>query len=95
MPENAMQFHLPTGPRGVPDPTLIDFLKQNRAGPVRISAAGVRRLDARMLQVLLSAAASWRERGLDFALCDVPAPVEQTLGQLGVTPGLLCREMAE
>ncbi|MCA3453486.1 MAG: hypothetical protein INF45_04110, partial [Rhodobacter sp.] len=49
----------------------------------------------RLLQLILSAARSWRERGLDLTLCDIPGPVSQTLGQLGVSPEMLRQEAAQ
>ena len=95
MPETDKLFHLPDRTRGAPDCGLQDFLRQNRAAPVRISARDVTRLDARLLQLILSAARSWRERGLALTLCDVPGPVSHTLGQLGVSPEMLRQEAAQ
>ena len=95
MPESGKLFHLPDRTRGAPDAGLQDFLRQNRGAPVRISARQVTRLDVRLLQVMLSAARSWQERGLDLCLCDIPGPVARTLGQLGVTPLMLRQEGAE
>jgi anti-anti-sigma regulatory factor len=95
MPETGKLFHLPDRTRGAPDAGLQDFLRQNRDASVRVSAATVTRLDARLLQLLLSAARSWQERGLEICLCDIPAPVARTLGQLGVTPAMLRQEAAE
>ena len=95
MPETNKLFHLPDRTRGAPESGLQDFLRQNRADPVRISARDVTRLDVRLLQLILSAARSWRERGLDLTLCDIPGPVSQTLGQLGVSPEMLRQEAAQ
>jgi anti-anti-sigma regulatory factor len=95
MPETGMLFHLPDRTRGAPDTGLLDFLRQNRAQGVRISARDVTRLDVRLLQLMVSAAQSWRARGLDLCLCDIPEPVARTLGQLGVTPGMLRQEGVE
>jgi anti-anti-sigma regulatory factor len=95
MPETGKLFHLPDRTRGAPDTGLQDFLRQNRADPVRISARGITRLDARLLQLILSAARSWRERGLELTLCDIPGPVSQTLNQLGVSPEMLRQEGAQ
>ena len=95
MPESGKLFHLPDRTRGAPDAGLQDFLRQNRDASVRISAARVTRLDVRFLQLILSAARSWQERGLELCLCEIPAPVARTLGQLGVTPLMLRQEEAE
>jgi anti-anti-sigma regulatory factor len=95
MPETGKLFHLPDRTRGAPDAGLQDFLRQNRDACVRLSAANVTRLDARLLQLMLSAARSWQERGLELCLCDIPVPVARTLGQLGVTPAMLRQEGAE
>ena len=95
MPETGKLFHLPDRTRGAPDTGLQDFLRQNRADPVRISARDITRLDARLLQLILSAARSWRERGLELTLCEIPGPVSQTLNQLGVSPEMLRQEGAE
>jgi anti-anti-sigma regulatory factor len=95
MPETGKLFHLPDRTRGAPDAGLQDFLRQNRAAPVRISAKNVTRLDVRLLQLMLSAARSWREQGLDLCLCDIPGPVARTLEQLGVAPEMLRQEGAQ
>jgi anti-anti-sigma regulatory factor len=95
MPETGKLFHLPDRTRGAPDAGLQDFLRQNRDASVRLSAANVTRLDVRLLQLMLSAARSWQERGLEICLCDIPVPVARTLGQLGVTPAMLRQEAAE
>ena len=95
MPESGKLFHLPDRTRGAPDAGLQDFLRQNRDACVRLSAANVIRMDARLLQLMLSAARSWQERGLELCLCDIPVPVARTLGQLGVTPAMLRQEGAE
>ena len=95
MPETGKLFHLPDRTRGAPDSGLQDFLRQNRNASVRISAGSVTRVDVRLLQLILSAAQSWRARGLDLCLCDIPVPVARTLGQLGVAPELLRQEGAE
>ena len=94
MPVDGKLFHLPDRTRGEPDAGLLEFLKQNRDVPVRVSAAAVQRLDMRLLQLLLSAAKSWAARDLDFTLCDVSGPLGQTLDQLGVQPGMLRRDGA-
>jgi anti-anti-sigma regulatory factor len=95
MPDTGKLFHLPNRTRGAQDAGLQDFLRQNRDASVRISARSVTRLDVRLLQLMLSAARSWQERGLDLCLCDIPEPVARTLGQLGVAPGMLRQEGAE
>jgi anti-anti-sigma regulatory factor len=95
MPETGKLFHLPDRTRGAPDAGLQDFLRQNRDAPVRISAGNVTRLDVRLVQLMLSAARSWQERGLDLCLCDIPGPVARTLEQLGVSSGMLRQEGAE
>ena len=95
MPETGKLFHLPDRTRGAPDAGLQDFLRQNRDASLRISAATVTRLDVRLLQLMLSAARSWQERGLEICLCDIPAPVARMLGQLGVTPAMLRQEGAQ
>lgn len=95
MPETGKLFHLPDRTRGAPDAGLPEFLRQNRTAPVRISARDVTRLDVRLLQLMLSAARSWRGRGLDFSLCDIPAPVGRTLAQLGVSTDMLRQEGVE
>ena len=95
MPETGKLFHLPDRTRGAPDAGLQDFLRQNRDASVRISARQVTRLDVRLLQLILAAAQSWQERGLDLCLCDIPESVSRTLGQLGVTPQILRQEGAE
>ena len=94
MPVEGKLFHLPDRTNGAPDAGLLEFLRSNSGLPVRISARDVRRLDTRLLQLLLSAARAWQDRQLDFRLCDVPDALEHTLGQLGVQPGMLHRDGA-
>jgi hypothetical protein len=95
MPETGKLFLLPDRTRGAPDAGLQDFLRQNRDASIRISAGSVTRLDVRLLQLILSAAQSWQERGLDLCLCDIPEPVARTLRQLGVAPEMLRQEGVE
>jgi anti-anti-sigma regulatory factor len=95
MPETGKLFHLPDRTRGAPDAGLQDFLRENRNASVRISAGSITRVDVRLLQLILSAARSWQARGLDLCLCDIPAPVTRTLGQLGVAPEMLRQEGAQ
>jgi anti-anti-sigma regulatory factor len=96
MTDEGKLFHLPDRMRGAPvEAGLVAFLKENRMQPVLVCAARVQRLDARLLQVLLAAAADWHARGMAFRVTQVPVPVAQVLGQLGVTPALLAWEGAE
>ena len=82
-------YTLPDRIRLDEDAALLSFLRENRAGPVRLAAGKLRTLDARTLQVLLSAARSWRAAGLPLLLDDVHVAVEQSLRMLGVGPEML------
>jgi len=68
---------------------LHAFLLEHQSMPVRLSAAGLRRVDTLLVQYLVCVARDWTARGLDFALTDVAAPQADTLKQIGVTADLL------
>lgn len=52
--------------------------------PVRINASQVERVGTQCVQLLLSAATSWREQGRDFAITDRSDAFESALDQLGI-----------
>ena len=87
-------FDLPEGFRPSPGDPLQEFLIINRAQPVAVNIAILRRLDVMIIQSLLVAAAEWRRRGLSFAITDARSDLEQALRQIGVTDDLLARRVS-
>lgn len=87
-------FDLPEGFRPSPGDCLQEFLKKNRAGPVAVNIAMLRRPDVLIVQSLLVAAAEWRRRGFSFAITEVRSDLEQALLQIGVTDDLLARRVS-
>jgi ABC-type transporter Mla MlaB component len=73
------------------DSGIQSFLKENSGFSVRIDAGNLRRVDTMLVELLLSAAASWRKRGLGFQLTRVSEANERVLVHLGITPNLLER----
>jgi anti-anti-sigma regulatory factor len=65
------------------------FLAEHGQVDVRIDAAALRRLDVGLLELLLSAARWWRQRGLGFEVTGLgPAP-DRRLDLLGLRNALL------
>jgi hypothetical protein len=73
------------------DGGVQSFLKENSGFSVRIDAGNLRRVDTMLVELLLSAAATWRKRGLGFQLTRVSDANERVLAHLGITPNLLER----
>jgi anti-anti-sigma regulatory factor len=75
-------------PLGADDP-LLAFLREKRGEPVRILFGRQRRIDTRLIQVLLSAARDWRARGVGFEIAQVPSALAEDFGRIGLEPGML------
>ncbi len=73
---------------------MLQFLRDNSGTAVRIEAGKLRRLDARLLEMLLCAARTWQSDGLGFEVANLTAENAEVLSMLGVTPDLLQRSAA-
>lgn len=74
---------------------LIPFLRQHADMAVTLSCTRLRRLDTRLVQVLVAAAADHRARGSAFRLTGLSAEHSARLALLGVTPAILDCEAAQ
>jgi anti-anti-sigma regulatory factor len=77
-------FPLPDSYAPAPGDDLQQFLRDNATSPIRIDASQLRRLDTMSVEVLLSAARSWREKGLGFELVQLSRPNEEVCLTLGL-----------
>jgi chemotaxis protein CheX len=68
---------------------LADQFRALRGAPLDIEAHGVKRLSALCVQVLLSAAASWRADGVALGFLEPSPECEESLRVLGLTPEAL------
>ena len=71
------------------DMALLEFLKQNTRSPVRIEAGTVRRLDTRLLELLIVAARTWRGAELPFEVQGLGKSPLRWLDRLGIAPDTL------
>jgi len=71
------------------DMALLDFLKQNTGSPVRIEATALRRMDARLLELLIVAARSWRKADLPFEVQGLGESPLRWLDRLAIAPETL------
>ena len=71
------------------DMALLEFLKKNTRSPVRIEAGTVRRLDTRLLELLIVAARSWRKADLPFEVQGLGESPLRWLARLGIAPETL------
>ena len=91
----AVEFSLSSASSNLQDLKLYKFLENNTANAVRISAAGLQKIDSLLLQLLLSAAKAWSERGLGFELTEVPAEFESCFTLLGLRPEMITWKFAQ
>ena len=96
MPAPAAVHRLPLPPTlsGTAPGELQTALLALRGQPVEIDASAVVRPSTLGLQVLMSAAASWRADGIAFSLSDVPEPLVQAMETLGLSEDQLGMEPA-
>jgi anti-anti-sigma regulatory factor len=71
------------------DMTLLEFLKQNTQAAVRIDAGAVRRLDTRLLELLIVAARTWRKAELPFEVQGLGESSLRWLDRLGISTDTL------
>jgi chemotaxis protein CheX len=67
-------------------PSLADSLRGARGKPLALSAATVRKLGGQCVQVMLSAAASWRADGQSLSLIEPSREFVEALRLMGLTP---------
>lgn len=65
-------------------PLTVEFLTL-RGRPVHVDASNVQRLGGQCLQVLLSAAMTWKADKIPFALVNVSGDLNEGLARLGVS----------
>ena len=65
-------------------PLTVEFLTL-RGRPVHVDASNVQRLGGQCLQVLLSAAMTWKADKIPFALVNVSGDFNEGLARLGVS----------
>ena len=82
-------YVLPERVDSIADSGMHAFLLAHPHAPVRLSAAGLRKLDTRLIEYLLAVARDWAARGVGFVLCDLAPPQAKVLTLLGITPALL------
>jgi len=82
-------YILPGRVDSIADSGLHAFLLAHPQAPVRLSAAALRRLDARLIEYLIAVAREWANRGTAFVLCDLAPPQAKILTLIGVTQALL------
>lgn len=84
-----LEFTLPERISVTAENALLPFLRAHPDAAVEVSAAALRRLDTPLVQVLLTAAADRRNRGVPFCLTGVGPEHAAQLSILGVTDALL------
>src|SRR5208282_6058115 len=65
-------------------PLTVEFLTL-RGRPVHVDASNVQRLGGQCLQVLLSAAMTWKADKIPFVLLNLPSDFNELLARLGVS----------
>jgi chemotaxis protein CheX len=79
-------------------PEILDFaaaaplaqaLLAHRSAPAVIDAAAARQLGAQCLQVLLSAAQTWRSDAVALTMVNVSAEVVEQISAFGIDPAIL------
>ena len=68
---------------------LFDFLKQNTQSAVRVDAGLVRRLDTRILELLIVAARTWAKADLPFEVRGLGESPLRWLDRLGISTDIL------
>lgn len=94
MPDTWKDFTLRDGEGAAKGGNLSTFLTGSAGSSARLNAAGLRRLDTMVLQLILCAAAERARRQIGFELVDVPEPIDAQLCLLGVTQDILKRKVA-
>jgi anti-anti-sigma regulatory factor len=84
-------FVLQEGCLTVEDGGVLRFLTNNKGCSVRLDAGQLRRVDTILIEMMLSAAAAWRSRGLGFQITQVSDANEQVFIHLGIPSNLLER----
>lgn len=87
-------YVLPERVELVADSGLHAFLLAHAEAPVRLSAAGLRRLDTRLIEYLIAVARDWAARGQGFTLGDLAPAQAAALLRIGVTAEILPRQEA-
>ena len=85
MTETSKSFVLPEGFKPAEDGSLLDFLLAHDGAAVRINAGNLRRLDTVLIELLLCAAQTWRDAGLNFSVTHLTSAQEDILMSLGLT----------
>jgi len=85
-PDEWPTFALPERVDLTADCGLEAFLRAHQGSPVRLQAAGLRRLDGLLVQYLLAVAQDWAARGLGFVVTDVRVEQAAILRLVGVGP---------
>ena len=87
-------FALPDDFAPAEDGSLLSFLAAHHMSAVRIDAGNLRKLNTMLVELLLSAAKTWRKRGLAFEVTRLSAANEEVFLHLGITAGFLERRLA-
>lgn len=89
MTDTWKSFVLPEAFRPAEDDSLRAFLQANAASAVRVDASHLRRMDGTVVELLLVAARSWREKGLGFEVVNLSRPNEAVCIGLGLRTDVL------
>ena len=68
---------------GASDP-LMTFLRGSEGAHITVSLGNQRKTDSQVLQILLTAARAWKQRGFDFDVTNVPPRLQQDCKLLGL-----------
>lgn len=68
---------------GARDP-LMTFLQGNQGANVTISLRHQRKTDSQLLQILLTAARAWKQRGLEFDVVNLLPRLQEDCKLLGI-----------
>lgn len=91
MAGSEKQFAVPKEFTPAEDGSLVVFLTENAACAIRVDLGDLRRLDTMLVELLLSAAATWAKRGLRFRVAGVSTAHEEVFMHLGIKANLLER----
>lgn len=84
MTDSWKSFALPEVYHPADDVSLQAFLRENSNSAIRVDATRLRRLDTMLIELLLSAARAWRQKGLGFELVQLSRLNEETCLGLGL-----------